>query len=158
MQQHFAAAQFKAVFSVVTRPDLPQDAERWAQVAEWTRAGFELATHTAHHSNLDNPKWLEGDYQAEIVESAALITAKTGQPVRTLVTPYGSGYDTQNRAINPNVLAAARGAGLRFIIGIATGKRYVHMERQAGDIIYAGRIAPGGEYTVNDALYYIKYW
>lgn len=158
MQEDFVEAGFKAVFAVITRPNLQQDEDRWAEIAGWVGQGIELATHTAYHSNLDNPKFIAEDYSSEIVDSAAMIEARTGQAVRTLITPYGSGYDIKNRALNPYVLEACRQGNLRFMIGISTGQRHIHLDTQAGDVIYAGRANPGNAHTVNDSLYYIKYW
>jgi peptidoglycan/xylan/chitin deacetylase (PgdA/CDA1 family) len=158
MKDNFLEAGFGAVFGVITRPDLPQDTERWGRLSAWAGEGIELATHTAHHSNLDNPSWLVEDYESEIVESAAVIAERTGQPVRTLITPYGSGYDIEHRSINPQVLSACRQANLRFLVGISTGQRHVHQDNEAGDVLYVGRANPGDEYTVNDALYYVQYW
>lgn len=158
MKNTFVEKGFRAVFSVITRPDLPQDHERWTEAASWVAEGIELANHTAYHSNLDNPRWLPDDYHTEIVDSTAMIGTNTGHPVRTLVTPFGSGYDLKTGTLNPNVLKAARQADLRFIIGISTGQRHVHLDIQDGDLIYAGRANPGDQHTVNDALYYVRYW
>ncbi|HEX2908580.1 MAG TPA: polysaccharide deacetylase family protein [Phototrophicaceae bacterium] len=158
MKNNFLESGFKAVFSIITRPDLPQDDRRWEAVAAWTREGMELATHTAYHSNLDNARFDAADYESEIVDSAAMIEAQTGYAVRSLVTPFGSGYDITTGTLNPNVLQAARAANLGFIVGISTGQRHVHVDTQAGDVIYTGRANPGDQYPVNDALYYVKHW
>lgn len=158
MKKMFDRVAYKATFSVITRPDLNQDDQHWSEVAQWTLQGFELATHTSHHSVLDNPKWVDQDYKVEIGDSAAMITARTGQPVRTLVTPFGSGYDIKTQTINPQVVKACRESNIRFVVGIATGKKHMHLDAQAGDVIYMGRIAPGNDYPVNDALYFIKWW
>lgn len=158
MKNNFLDANCKGVFSIITRPNQPHDENRWAEVKTWVDQGMELATHTAYHSILDNPKFTAEDYQREIGDSAALIEAKTRQPVLTLVTPFGSGYDVKTHTLNPHVLEAARQAKLRFIVGIATGYRHIHEDLSAGDVIYAGRANPGDENTVADVLYYFKYW
>jgi peptidoglycan/xylan/chitin deacetylase (PgdA/CDA1 family) len=158
MKKNFADAKFKAVFGIITRPNLVHDEDRWAEVAAWSLEGMELATHTSYHSNLDNPKFTEIDYRAEIVDSAEMIRLKTGQPVRTLITPYGSGYDLATQTLNPYVHTACQQANLRFVAGIATGVHRLRMTRHEGDILYTARIQPSTEYTVNDSLYYIRYW
>ncbi len=158
MKDHFVNYGFKAVFSIITRPNLKQNSDRWTEVSTWVNEGMELATHTAYHSNLDNPKFTTLDYHTEIIDSAAMIEQQTGQPVRALVTPYGSGYDIDTHTLNPNVLEACREANLRFIVGISTGIRHVHADNQAGDVIYCGRANPGTDHTINDTLYYIQYW
>ena len=158
MKDDFVASGFKAVFGIITRPNLKQDADRWLEVASWMGDGMELATHTSYHSNLDNPKFIDEDYRVEIVDSAGMIAAKTGETVRTLITPYGSGYDVKSQAVNPQVLHACQQASLRFIVGITTGQRHIHTNIESGDIIYTGRANPSNEHTVNDALYYVKYW
>lgn len=158
MKNDFVENGFKAVFGIITRPNLKHDPDRWTEVASWVDEGIELATHTSYHSNLDNPKFTGDDYQVEIADSAVMITEKTDQVVRSLITPYGSGYDVEHQTLNPHVLAACRTANLRFMVGITTGQRHVHVDTEAGDVIYTGRANPGNEYPVNDTLYYVKYW
>lgn len=158
MKDDFLQVGFKAVFAVITRPNLRQDSKRWDTLASWSGEGFELATHTSYHSNLDNPKFIASDYQSEVVDSAAMITERSGEAVRTLVTPYGSGFDLKTGVINPNVLNACQEANLKFMVGITTGQRHVHGNIEAGDVIYAGRADPSNDNTVADALYYVKYW
>lgn len=119
--------------------------------------GIELANHTSYHSNLDNSKFTASDYQSEIMDSPVMITGRTGETVRTLVTPCGSGFDIKTGMLNPNVVSACQQANLRFMVDITTGQQHVHGD-ETGDVIYVGRSNPSDQYTVNDSLYYIKYW
>jgi hypothetical protein len=158
MNQEAAAQSMNVTFGIITRPDEAQDDARWNTLREWIDQGMEMATHTAFHSNLDNPRFTALDYEAEIIDSAAMIYERTGQPVLTLITPFGSGYDILTQHVNPGVLDAAQAAHLRYVVGITTGLRHVHGLLQAGDIIYAGRANPSDEFTINDSLYYLQYW
>lgn len=158
MQATLVQAKFAGVFGVITRPEWQQDAERWAQVAEWTQQHIELATHTAHHQVLDNPHWTDADYDVEITASAQMIAEHTGQPVRTLITPYGSGYNQQQNQLNPAVIAACQRAQIRFVVGIVEGRQPLSSHPAADAVLYLGRTVPGPDDTLSGAQAGIANW
>lgn len=142
------------VFGIITEPVVigangntvqltDQDDEMWRQVAAWVQSGtVELATHTQSHPNLNNGALTPNDLSREIGGSARLIQERTGQPVTTLITPYGSGV-TQEGVIAPRVLEASAEAGIRFVVGIAGMREPVANTSQNGTAIYGvGRIMP----------------
>jgi hypothetical protein len=151
---------FRATFGVITRPDMEQDIKRWHLVHEWLRDGMALENHTSYHSNLDNPGFSFRDYRAEIAAAAELIRAYSGQPVRTLITPYGSGYDMQTGQLNPSVVLACRQSNIRFVVGITQGREYLPTSLMPHDVVYLGRIQPWGEGNemVMDSLNQIRGW
>ena len=120
--------------------------------------GIALETHTAYHSILDNPRFIEQDYRAEIVESAQFITERTGVPVCALFTPFGSGYDQETDTINPHVVAACEEAGIRFVVGIAGGRAPIPTAIPSGEVIYVGRVGPGLTNDADGARYEIEHW
>jgi len=165
--EHFASMKntlvnygFRGTFGIITRPDCPQDDSRWAEITTWLRDGIALESHTAYHSNLDNPNFDDDDYIAEIVTSAQTIHERTGSDVRALITPYGSGYNYQSDRVNPWVMAACRHAGLRFIVGISEGREALAMRPRPRDVFYVGRIQPWGEneVVIADSIQQIGEW
>ncbi len=158
MQATLVQANFAGVFGVITRPDWQQADDRWGQVAEWTQQHIELATHTATHRVLDNPQWTNDDYDLEIAASAQMITDYTGQPVKTLITPYGSGYQQQQNQTNPAVVAACQRAGIRFVVGIVEGRQPLALNPAADDVLYMGRTVPGPDDTLSGAQAGIANW
>lgn len=158
MYETYKAAGMVTVFAVITRPDLPQDEARWDEVASWVREGFELATHTSYHTNLNltdstpRPDLTEADYTAEIVDSATLIEEKMrargiDYKVRTLVTPFGSGYSYAQpiHEIDPAVVAACAKTNIKFVVGMVDGKLPIErasLEPGNNDLVYLGRTPP----------------
>jgi peptidoglycan/xylan/chitin deacetylase (PgdA/CDA1 family) len=158
MHDTLVQAHFAGVFGVITRPDWQQSDERWAQVATWTQQHIELATHTAHHQVLDNPRWTDADYDIEIMASAHMIAERSGQPVKTLITPYGSGYDQQQNELNPAVMAACQRAGIRFVVGIVEGRQPLALNPADDAVLYLGRTVPGPDDTLSGAQTGIANW
>lgn len=160
MKETLVNYSFKATFGVITRPDVPQDDALWAEVARWPSQGMALECHTAYHSNLDNPNFETEDYAAEIIEPTRQMQERLGCVVRALITPYGSGYNYQTNLLNPQVVDAARGAGLRFIVGISAGRTPISVPVRRSSLIYLGRIQPYGEGqdAAYDALWQIGRW
>lgn len=158
MHDTLVQANFAGVFGVITRPDWQQSDERWAQVAAWTQQHIELANHTASHTMLDNPRWMEADYEIEIVASAQTIAQYTGQAVKTLITPYGSGYHQQRNEVNPAVVAACQRAGIRFVVGIVEGRQPLPLNPAHDDVLYLGRTVPGPDNTLSGAQEGIARW
>ena len=149
---------FKATFSVITRPDVPHDDAAWDQLASWLQDGIRLETHTAYHSNLDNPTFAAGDYEEEIGGSAALIRARTGCDVRALILPYGSGHYAQTGKTNPRIVAACQQAGLRFVVGITGGRTPLPVDIAPDEVLYVGRVGPGVSDDAWGALYELAHW
>jgi peptidoglycan/xylan/chitin deacetylase (PgdA/CDA1 family) len=142
MKETLVAAGFGGVFGIITRPNRTQDEERWAEVATWQMDNIELATHTSEHTVLDNPDFTAAEYDAEVLNSVQMITAKTGYRVRSLITPYGSGYNRYTNEVNPQVYAAAARANLRFIVGILDGRQPLPLHPTAETLYYVGRTTP----------------
>jgi len=149
---------FAATFSVVTRPDVPHDDAAWDQLAAWTQDGIRLETHTAYHSNLDNPALTDRDLEAEIGGSAALIRERTGCDVRALVLPYGNGCNARTGAIDPRIEAACQRAGLRFVVGITGGRAPLPVDIGPDDVLYVGRVGPGISDDAHGALHELAHW
>lgn len=82
----------------------------WQQVAEMSREGVEMGSHTMTHpflSRVDRQQLLD-----EMTGSKALIEQHTGSPVRVIAYPNG-----QSRDFNDEVKQAAREAG--YSIGLS---------------------------------------
>lgn len=155
MKDSLMQAQFRGVFAIITRPHLEQLPERWAQVAEWVNDGVEFATHTSYHSVLDSLTQAQMD--AEIVDSVAMIESYIPQDVRTLITPYGSGY-TRDKGVLPHVLASAQTANLRFIVGILDGRQAIPRPIAEDAVFYVGRTKPGLSDTLEGTIHEMTHW
>ncbi|MCP4420584.1 MAG: polysaccharide deacetylase family protein [Chloroflexi bacterium] len=163
MKDWIKAAGGTAVFGVITtpvingQPQREQDEARWDMMQAWIEEGFELATHTAYHSNFNaidtgpRPDFTAVDYEAEIVESARLIEAKLRErqieyAVETLIMPYGSGYSYQQPQpeIHVGIIDACRKTNVKFVVGIPQGREPLPREKFADsrEIMYVGRIPP----------------
>lgn len=149
---------FKATFGIITRPDVPQDDDLWAEVSAWGGDGYGLESHTSYHSNLNDPSWIEQDYQAEIVDSARVIRLRTGQPVRALITPFGSGYDTEHGVLNPMVADACRKAKIPFVAGIVGGRESIQLPFIQQEVYYCGRCSMGIDDTNAGGIFEIEHW
>lgn len=150
--------QFKATFAIITRPDLPQDDDLWAEVTAWGAAGYGLENHTSYHSNLDNPKWIEDDYHAEIGDAAWEIRNRTGQPARTVITPFGSGYDHDEKRLNPLIAAACRRARIPFVVGIVGGREAITLPLFDRRASYLGRCTMGIDDTNASGIWEVEHW
>lgn len=163
MQKWIQAAEMTAVFGVVTQPVIngqaqtTQDESRWDMMAEWVKAGFELASHTTFHSNFNaidtGPRqdFNTADYQAEIVDSAQLIETKLAErgihyEVTTLITPYGSGYSYKlpHHTVHDGILEACQLTAINLVVGIVEGRKSqpFHTIYQTNAPLYLGRIPP----------------
>ncbi len=163
MKEWIQAAGMTAVFGVITQPvinDQPQtvqDETRWDMMAQWVKEGFELASHTTCHSNFNaidtapRPDFKTIDYHAEIVDSAKLIEEKLGErginyQVRTLITPYGSGYSYKlpEHTVHSGIIEACQQTNIQFVVGIVEGRTPLSFSKfmQSNNPIYVGRIPP----------------
>lgn len=149
---------FPGVFGIITHPDDPPSEAWWQAIAGWVDEGIEFATHTAYHSNLDDPAFTAEDFREEIVESARSIQRATGQPVRALVTPYGSGYDRQTGSIRPEIVTACQDARIQFVIGITGGRQPIPLEPDPDEVIYLGRMPAGIDDTLESTLFELHHW
>jgi hypothetical protein len=153
MKNALVSYGFRGSFAVITRPDLPQDEDLWAEAAEWQ--GISLESHTSYHSNLDNPNFTEVDYQAEIVDSTALIEQYTGKSVSALITPFGSGYDAVNGYVKEPILAACQDARLPFVVGIVGGRGVLPPTEHTA---YMGRATMGLDDRNASGLFEVENW
>jgi len=158
MKDALVERNIKGSFAHITRPDLAQDDDLWAEFRSWTEQGIAFETHTAYHSVLGRHEMTWTDYEAEIITSAGFISEKIGVPVRALVTPYGSGYDIETDTVTPEVIKACSEAGLRFIVGIVNGRAPIQIPIQNADVLYVGRVGPGVNNDVYGAQLEIEFW
>ncbi len=137
-----------------------QDDALWAQVRAWTEQGIELATHTQSHRNLADASMTPADYQYEIGGSAQIIADRAGQPVITLVLPYGNG--TVNNQHDgpplPSIVAECQRSGIGMVIGVAGGRAPLVPQPAASQPVYfMGRVGPERDHF--DTVYGdIDYW
>ncbi|MBZ0320624.1 MAG: polysaccharide deacetylase family protein [Anaerolineae bacterium] len=168
MHDIFIANNFPITLAVVNRLDLPQDPERWAIVRGWVDEGnVELASHTNHHINFNNrdgsPRTdlTSTDYDEEIAVSALHIGDTTGIPVRTLITPYGSGFERSTQTIHPAVVKQCQEVGIKYVVGLPDGRRPIQCEvvRDTATVIYLGRTKPPtGNKTANGVKFELNLW
>lgn len=158
MQQTLVDYRFKGNFAIITRPDLPQDNALWAEVRRWGEAGFGLENHTSYHSNLSNPNWIEADYRADIVDAAQFIRDRTGQPVRALITPFGSGYDLTSGVIFPGVANACNEADSPLVVGIVGGRSAIQLPASQHTVHYLGRCTMGINDTNASGIWEVEHW
>jgi hypothetical protein len=117
-----------------------QDDTLWATAKGWLAHGIELATHTQSHKNLADPSLTPDDYQREIGGSAQMIVERTGQPVTTLVLPYGNGAGADG-LLMPPIVEACRAAGIGMVVGVAGGRTPLSAA-PAGMVYFVGRVGP----------------
>ena len=182
MHDQYKAAGLVGVFAVITRPDVRQDEALWDEVAGWVEEGFELATHTSYHSTFNafdtSPRidFKPEDYSIEIIESAQLIEEKMRDrgidyKVRTLITPFGSGYSygMPRHEIHPGITEACARTNIKFVVGIVEGKEPVNSATLAldnTDLVYMGRMSPkyqidekGANVPQGDGTFrFLNYW
>lgn len=158
MKEALVRAGFGGVFSVVTNSHMEQDDSRWQEVAAWWDDGIELASHSASHTNLDNPDIKPEDFHFEIVESVQMIEDRTGHRVRSFVTPFGSGYDRPTATLHPQVRAACQAAGIRFVVGIVDGRSDLSMYPASDKLLYVGRATPGTDNSLDGTIYTLGTW
>lgn len=156
MYDWISAAGGTATFGVITRPDFDQDESKWDIVAGWVENGFELATHTSNHLPFNEPSgiqrrdWSQDDFNREIVDSAQLIEQKLRErgldyKVRTLITPYGSGWNRDAGTVFEKVRLACLEAGITFVVGIVDGRDPLPVSTfdDPDALLYVGRTPPG---------------
>lgn len=151
MVTFFIENDFHVVLGIVTRSDMPQDDSSWAQLREWAQSGLvELATHSDQHYTFSTregrPRTDVGleFYQEQITASAERIYEKTLQPVTTLITPFGSGFDSRDETIHPHVETACREAEIKFVVGIVEGRQPLDIDSLTNTTpLYLGRTKPG---------------
>ncbi|MCS6872411.1 MAG: polysaccharide deacetylase family protein, partial [Anaerolineae bacterium] len=140
MADEIEKAGYCGVFAVVADQP-PQVTQRgWAVLRELAERGWELDTHTSHHSYLPSLKL--PDLREEIVQSAKWIAEATGYAPLSLIAPYGGVY-RHGREFDPRIFAVAAEAGLSFVVGI-TGGRFISADAQPP--YYVGRIGIGGDH------------
>jgi len=145
-----------ATFGVITEPDKPQDEARWDILAGWVAEGFELATHTSNHLPFNaaeggqRPDFSQADFTYEIADSARMIEQKMAErgldyQVRTLITPFGSGWDRESASVYEGVRAACLEAGISFVVGIVDGRDPLPTATlsEPDALAYVGRTPPG---------------
>ena len=145
------------VFGVITEPIIKgqdgslahmtkQSYEFWREAKDWVSEGIvEFATHTQTHPNLDNPKLTQEDMDREIIGSSNLIEEMTGQKIRVLITPYGSGV-TRDGVISPLILDACSRTEINFVSGIAVGcLAFPNIAKNERIVFAVGRIMPSSD-------------
>ncbi|HEX3051536.1 MAG TPA: polysaccharide deacetylase family protein [Aggregatilineaceae bacterium] len=159
-----------AVLGVITQPVVvnsnnqpvqisDQDDDLWATAAGWTEHRLEFATHTESHQNLAAAGLGADDYEREIGGSAAMITERTGQPVNTLVLPFGNGaVDAQEGTLLDPIVTACHDAGIGIVVGVAGGRKALIPARDEEQPIYfVGRVGP--QTGAFDGIYWeIEHW
>ena len=158
MKETLVEYGFKGTFALYHKPDESPDEAAWEQIAAWVEDGIAIESHSSYHSNLDRYNLTERDYQIEIVESARVIEERTGQAVRALMTPYGSGYDRETGQLNEKVIATMKEANIRFMVGILDGRDPIPTDIALDEVIYLGRVGPGLTDDANGALYEMTHW
>lgn len=167
MKEEFRKRKMKATFGLITQPVVQangtlevlreQNQDQWNELVEWIEQGMEIATHTSHHQTLSSSNstprsdFRQTDFEEEIVDSALLIEDELAKrnfkyKVRTLITPFGSGYSYSQpvQEIHPQVQKACEKAGVKFVVGIAGGRDPVEINTftENDGVVYVGRTQP----------------
>lgn len=122
-----------------------QDDALWAKARAWTEQGIELATHTHSHRNLLDAAMTAENYRYEIGGSAQMIADRTGQPVITLVLPYGNGTveGRQDAPLLPPIVDECRRAGIGMVVGVAGGRvPLTPLPAAEQPVYFVGRVGP----------------
>jgi peptidoglycan/xylan/chitin deacetylase (PgdA/CDA1 family) len=121
-----------------------QDSALWARAQAWTAQGIELATHTQSHQNLTDASLTADDYRREIGGSAQMIADRTGQPVTTLVLPYGNGtLAGHDGALMPRIVDECRRVGIGMVVGVAGGRvPLTPAPAESRPVYLVGRVGP----------------
>lgn len=137
--------RFPATFSVITQftDDNKPGYMNWAQLAEISKAGMEIASHSQDHADM------RLKYGTSLVDeingSKQTIELRLGVPVRTFTYPSGK-YDARTLA---TVRASGYGSGLTEIAGM----------RQTSDKMFElRRIRIRGAYNITDFAYWINWY
>lgn len=130
------AAGYPAVLGVVTETDYP-DPGNVARLKELSEAGWEIASHTDHHANLE--KLERGSARLvydEVTTSLDKLEKAIGVRPITLILPEGQMV---------NYIGTLDNMNLHWVVGINGGVTYDSTDR----IIYVGREGPAknAEYT-----------
>jgi len=136
-----------------------QDEAHWALAVEWQASGIELATHSDSHCNLAERRLSPDDLRREIGASAALIEARTGAPVRTLVLPFGNGAsDSYAGRLQAPIVDACREAGIGIVAGIGGGRvPLVPAPASEQPVYFVGRVGPMAD-DFDSIFWEIAYW
>jgi peptidoglycan/xylan/chitin deacetylase (PgdA/CDA1 family) len=123
---------------------IDQDDDLWNRARGWVSGGVELATHTQTHKNLTDPALSVDDFQREIGGSAQMIADRTGQPVITLVLPYGSGtVGYREGPLYAPIADECRRAGIGMVVGVAGGRAPLIPRPASESPLYlVGRVGP----------------
>jgi peptidoglycan/xylan/chitin deacetylase (PgdA/CDA1 family) len=129
----------------------------WALVKQWSDWGMAVETHTVSHRYLPGASPEQAAF--EIGESARRIGVGVGRDPVALVLPYGA-EDTADNTQAPGLIPFARAANLKFLVGIAGGRR---IEASALPIpdgawpVYVGRVGANKDQT-GETLWEIAHW
>lgn len=129
-------AKYPAVLGVVTETDYP-DPGNLARLKELADAGWEIASHTDTHANLEKLERASSKLvYNEVIISLDKLEKATGVRPITLVLPDGQMV---------NYIGTLDNLGLRWVVGINGGVTYDSRKK----IIYLGREGPAkdAEYT-----------
>lgn len=188
MKDAFTSRGMCATFAVVTEPVMvdaqqnstvlrDQDSAKWDEICSWIADGMELATHSSHHTNLNDPdakpnsSFTDADYEREIQQSVELIESELAKrgvvyKVKTFITPFGSGYDYKQTpsTIHPKVAEFCKKSGVKLVVGIAGGRTPIKtglIHPQSKIVQYTGRVGPAESSSGLDpvkTLGYMNQW
>ncbi|MCC6799670.1 MAG: polysaccharide deacetylase family protein [Anaerolineae bacterium] len=159
-----------AVVGIITQPVVvcaggrlvqlqEQDDALWDCAAGWQARGIELATHTTSHRNLAEAGITPDDLRYEICTSAELIAVRTGQPVHTLLLPFGNGaIDSQAGRLRASITEACRAGGIGIVVGVAGGR--IPLEpapAEARPVYFVGRVGPMAD-AYDGIFWEIAHW
>jgi len=147
---------FKGVFGLITEPILEprqaiiQDMAHWQVVAGWIQDGMEIATHTKNHIDLIDRALTLSAIREQIQDSTFMIAEATGQPVTTLILPFGNGLTGKMDAvahekIRPEIKQVCQELGIQMVVGLSEGRGIVGPDNanNNSDVWYVGRTVPG---------------
>jgi len=147
IQPHFMAmarevekAGYRGVFAVVANQPPHQAAEGWARLRALAERGWEMETHTIHHSYLPGLKL--PDLREEIIRSAEWIAEGIGRAPLCLIAPYGAVY-RHEREFDMRIFEVAAQAKLAFVVGIVGG-RFIAADAKMP--YYVGRVGSGKDH------------
>ncbi len=92
----------------------------WEQIQILRKKGWEIGSHTMHHSNLD--KLSNEECEIEIIESKRRIEQVLKEEISVFAYPYGKGVD------NPNLHRILKSAGYRLACAIRRDKQSIPIE------------------------------
>ncbi|HMM28238.1 MAG TPA: polysaccharide deacetylase family protein [Aggregatilineaceae bacterium] len=136
-----------------------QDDALWGCAAVWQASGIELATHTTSHRNLAEVGITPDVLRHEIGASAALIAARTGQPVGTLILPFGNGAsDSHAGRLRAPIAEVCRACGIGIVAGVGGGRAALEpAPPDAQPIYFVGRVGPAAD-AYDGIFWEITHW